>query len=203
METVKGVINIDILQVIEELEAVAVAGTKVPGLRRKVMIDVDRLKKVVEELHTSIPSDIQEAKEILRQKESIINQSQLESRRLRESAMEEADAVIGAARQEQETRVDETEIVRSAQSRAEEIMRKAEEDAQQIAQDAQQRAYRIVDEAEAAATGRRDGADQYARETLFDIEERLSAQLGQVRRGIDALGVTLDRRVPASSTNGS
>ena len=40
-----------------------------------------------------------------------------------------------------------------------------------------------------ASSVRRDGADQYARETLFDLEERLAGLLGQVRKGIDSLGI--------------
>ena len=44
---------------------------------------------------------------------------------------------------------------------------------------------------------RREGADQYAKETLFDLEERLASQLGQVRRGIDTLGLEVDNRVPS------
>ena len=59
------------------------------------------------------------------------------------------------------------------------------------------RAFQILEEAESTGTTRRDGADQYARETLFDLEERLSIQLGQVRRGIDALGLDVDSRVPS------
>ena len=58
-----------------------------------------------------------------------------------------------------------------------------------IVEEAQKRSYRIVDEAEMASSARREGADRYARETLFDLEERLAGLLGQVRKGIDALGI--------------
>jgi vacuolar-type H+-ATPase subunit H len=161
------------------------------------MVDMDRLVQVSEELRSSIPSDIQEAREILRQKESILNQTHLESRRIKEAAEQEAVSLTAAAQQEQETRVDETEIVKSAQSKAEQINQQALQEAQQIVQDAQRRSYRILDEAEAASTTRREGADQYARETLFDLEERLAGLLGQVRKGIDTLGFEVEARVPS------
>ena len=188
---------IDIAQIIEELESVAGAGTRVPGLRKRVMVDSGRLLKVAEELRRSIPSDIQEAVEVIKQKDSIINQAQLEGRRIKESAQQECVSIVEAARREQEARVDETEIVREAMAKAENIAEQAHLDAQQGVQDAQQRAYKIMDEADAAAATRRSGADQYARETLFDIEERLASQLAQVRRGIDSLGVDADVRIPA------
>ena len=168
-----------------------------PGLRGRAMVDLDRLAKLGEELETSIPTDIQEAEEILKQKDSIINQAQLEARRVKEAAEQEGKNLKMHAQQEHEAKVDETEVVRAAQAKAEEVNQQALQDAQQIVQDAQRRAYRIMDEAEAAATTRREGADQYTRETLFNLEERLSEQLGQVRRGIDTLGLEVDARIPA------
>ena len=142
------------------------------------MVDADRLASVGKELRDSIPADIQEATEILKQKDSIVNQAHLEARRVKE-----------AAQQEQASRINQTEIVKAAETKAEEV-------SQQGLQDAQRKAYRIVDEAEADAAVRRDGADQYAKETLFDLEERLANLLGQVRKGIDILGLEVE-------TNGS
>ena len=149
------------------------------------MVDLDRLVSVGEALRDSIPADMQEAREVLKQKDSIINQAHLESRRVKE-----------AAQQEQMSRVNETEIVKAAETKAEEVHQEGLQGAQQTTQEAQRRAYRIADEADTAATARRDGADQYARETLFDLEERLASLLGQVREGIDVLGLEVE-------TNGS
>ena len=53
--------------------------------------------------------------------------------------------------------------------------------------DAQRRAIRMQNESESTATSRREGADQYAREVMFGMEEQLSEILGQIRRGIDTL----------------
>lgn len=188
---------IDIVQIIEELESIASSATKVPGLRRRVMVDVDRLIAVGGELRTSIPSDIQEAREILRQKESILNQTQLEARRIKEAALQEALSTRTSAEEEKQTKVDETEILKVAEAKADQVGQQGAQEAQQIMQDAQRRAYRIIDEAEAASTARREGADQYARETLFNLEERLAGLLGQVRKGIDALGIEVEARIPS------
>ncbi len=188
---------IDIVQVIEEMDSLASSATRVPGFRKRVMVDSDRLETIVSELRVSIPADMQEAREILTQKDSVINQAHLEARRVKESAEHEAQALTTSAREEQATRIDETEIVREAHARAEEITQQAAQEAQEVTQEAQRRAFQIVEAAEAAGTTRRDGSDQYARETLFDLEERLSIQLGQVRRGIDSLGLDVDSRVPS------
>ena len=163
------------------------------------MVDPDRLNKVGEQLRSSVPADIQEAKEVITQKESVVNQAYLEARRIKE----EAEAKVAAARQEQESRIDQTEIMKAAEAKAEETNQNALQEGQEIVQDAQRRAYRIIDEAEAGATTRREGSDQYARETLFELEERLSGLLGQVRRGIDALGLEVEVKIPAGATNGT
>lgn len=161
-------------------------------MRKKVMVDADRLSAVSEQLSKTIPADILEAKEILKQKESILNHTQLEARRIREEAAEEADQIMSAAREEHASKVDETEVLRAANEKADETNQGAMLEAQQIVHEAQRKAFRLIDEAERVAIERREGADRYARETLFDLEERLANTLGQVRRGIDSLGVEVE-----------
>ena len=179
-------------QIVEELQTLVDTGTRVPGFRRKVLIDVDRLDALGEELKTSIPVYIQEAEEVLKQKESILNQAALEAQRIKSSADQEAHAVTSAADETHQSKVGESEVVKASEERADGIKDEAMTEAQQIVQDAQRRAYRMVDEAEATANNRREGADQYAREILFSLEERLAEVLGQVRRGIDALNLEVD-----------
>ena len=87
----------DIVQIVGELESITQSATRVPGLRKRVMVDVDRLTQVTGEIQNSIPSDILEAKEILKQKDSIINQSQLEARRVKDAAEKESLALKAAA----------------------------------------------------------------------------------------------------------
>lgn len=177
------------MQIIQELESISANATRVPGLRNRIMVDSERIAKVTEELHSSIPSDILEAKEILKQKDSIINQTHLEARRIKESAERESLDLRTAAHKEQQAKIGEMEIVKAAEAKSEDVNQQALQDAQQTIQDAQRKAYRIVEETEASSLSRRAGADQYARETLFDLEERLAELIGQVRRGIDALGL--------------
>ena len=165
------------------------------------MVEVERLTALGEELSTSVPADIQEANEVLKQKESIVNQAYLEAQRVKESAGRDASDITTAAQQEHEAKVAEAEVLRVAEEKARQVNDEALQEAQQIVQEAQRQAYRIMDEAESAANSRREGADQYTRETLFNLEERLSELVGQVRRGIDALNAeaeTAEVQVPAA-----
>ena len=189
--------TININEVLEELEVLSKSGTRVPGLRNRVMIDADRLTKVAEEMASAVPADVQEAQEILRQKDSIINQAQLEGRRVRESAEQESQGMLAMAQQKRESLIGDAEVVKAANLEAEEINQKALQEAQKVIQDGQRNAYRLVDDAEVNTSNRREGADQYARETLFELEEHLAGLLGQVRRGIDALGTEVEAKIPA------
>ena len=177
----------DIESIVEQVQEIVENGTRVPGFRGKIMVDSDRILALEEEIRTSVPASIQEAAAIISQKESIINQAYLEAQRMKKSAEEEATSIAVAARDEHEAKVEESEIVVSSQTKAEEIQSGAMTEAQQIVHDAQRKAYRLMSEAESSAGSKGEGADQYAREVLFNLEERVAETLGQIRRGIDSL----------------
>ena len=107
----------EVQHIVEELQALAAAGTRVPGFRRKVLVDIDRLVGLGEELNNAIPADVQEAKEVIKQKESIIKEAGLEAQRIKNSADQVATAVTDAAEEQHQLRVDESEIVRAAENR--------------------------------------------------------------------------------------
>ena len=177
----------DILQVTEELESLVETGIRVPGFGKKVLVDIARLSVLGDELRTAVPADIQEAQEVLKQKDSIIKQAYLEAQRMKDGADQEAREITVAAQQEHHLKVDETEVVKVADAKSQEIKDEAMMESALILQDTQRRAYEVQTEAEAIAGTRRDGADAYAREVLCNLEEQLADSLGQIRRGIDAL----------------
>ena len=50
-------------------------GTRVPGFKNKVMVDIEQMMSYAQGLRTSAPAEVMEAQEVIRQKESIINQA--------------------------------------------------------------------------------------------------------------------------------
>ena len=177
----------NIQQVVEELQSLPASGTRVPGFRHKVLVDIDRVRALGDELQSSVPAYVQEGQEIVKQKDSIINQAYLEAQRIKSAGEQEAAAIVAQAQSERELKIAESEIISVAEARGQEIKEEATVEAHEIIQDARQQAYQILNDAETAANDRRDGADHYAREVLFNLEERMSETLAQVRRGIDAL----------------
>ena len=178
----------DMKNILDDLEASIQSANKVPGIGNKAMVDIKKLKTIYDTLSQSIPEEILEASEVIKQKESIINQAYLEAKRTKEIAQQESASINDKARGEYDQKVSDSEVTRGAELKSEEIISDANEKATGIVQESQTEAGQIVDKAQTEATQRKDGADQYSKEVLFNIEERLSQVLGQVRRGIDALG---------------
>jgi hypothetical protein len=192
---------VDFEQAYGELQQLYSSANRVPGLRRKVMVDADQFSRVIDELRTAMPADIQEAQEIIRQKDSILNQAYLESQRVKSKIEDEVSAQKVASQREHESMVGESAILKVAEVRGEEIREEAQGEAEEVIQNAQRRAYRIITEAEDIASSRREGANQYASEVMFSLEEQLSEILGQIRRGIDTLRPESDARRPAGASN--
>ena len=180
-------------QIADQLRAMAASGTRVPGFRGKVMVDIDGLVRMSDQLGSvDMSDDIREASEVIRMKESILNQAYLEAKRIRTNAEEEVVNLTSQAETEYRTKVGESSVLKRAGEISQEMQEQAGYESQQILQDSQRKAYRIVSEAENVALARRDGADSYAREVLFNLEEQLADILGQVRRGIDALNLEVE-----------
>jgi len=85
--------------------------------------------------------------------------------RMIRAAQEKAQAIVTEATSKHEELVETNEVVRRARTTAETVLREAEERAMKI----------------------RQGADQYAAQVLSELENRLGAALGSVRKGREAL----------------
>ena len=181
---------------LEDLEAMIGKG-RVPGTAR-TFVNLDKISESIDRIKAEMPSQIEEAEGVVRQKDAIIKQAEVESRRIRAYADEEAttirqiaeeqsNALINTSQEKARQMIDETEITRAAKENASSIEADAEKHASNLIAEAETRINNILNEAETSAEQRRKGADNYAREVLFTLEERIADTLGQVRGGIDLL----------------
>ena len=181
---------------LENLEAMIIKG-RVPGTAR-TLVNVEKISALIDEMKGEAPTQMTEAEGVVRQKDAIIKQAELEARRIRAYADEEATTIRQLAEEQSNTllttsqeearkMVQDTEITRVANETAAEIEADAQKRAGKLIDDAENRVNGILNEAETSADQRRKGADNYAREVLFTLEERIADTLGQVRGGIDLL----------------
>lgn len=195
-----------------ELENFVVTG-RVPGTSR-CLINADRFLEELRSIKGGLPDDISDAQRVIRQQESILKQAELEARRIRayadeeattirETAEEKAKATVEAAEQRVNKMLEATEVVKAADTRAEEIIAKAEAAGQQKLAQIDGRIQKIEDEATQEADRRKQGADEYAREVLFNLEESVAEVLGQVRKGIDILDSKNGRASAGAFRNGA
>ena len=95
--------------------------------------------------------------------------------RMIRAAQEKAQAIVTEATSKHEELLETNEIVMRARATAEVVLREAEERARKI----------------------REGADQYAAQTLAELESRLSNALGSVRKGREALTPRTPQTAPS------
>lgn len=196
-----------IYEQLDELEHL-VQGGKVPGTSR-CLVNMDKFATIIKAMRDELPAEIADANTILRQKESIVKQAELEARRIRGYADEEAATIrqmaeeqtssaITSATEKARKMIEQSNVLQTAELRAKDVLGEAEIKANEILAKAKiETKSKIVVAAETEALARRKGADDYAREVLFALEERVAEVLGQVRKGIDVL----DQQT-AESTNG-
>ncbi|MBM3959067.1 MAG: hypothetical protein FJ314_04750 [SAR202 cluster bacterium] len=196
-----------IYEQLDELEHL-IQGGKVPGTSR-CLVNMDRFAAIIKAMRDELPAEIADANTVIRQKESIVKQAELEARRIRGYADEEAATIrqmaeeqtssaINTATEKARKMIEQTNVLQAAELRAKDVLGEAETKANEILAKAKtDTKSKIVGAAEAEALARRKGADDYAREVLFALEERVAEVLGQVRKGIDVL----DQQT-AESTNG-
>ena len=181
---------------LENLETMIVKG-RVPGTAR-TLVNQQKISTLLNEMKKNLPDEITEAEGVVRQKDAIIKQSEIEARRIRAYADEEATTIRQLAEEQSNTllttsqeearkMIQDTEISRKANENAIEIESVANTRAGKLIDDAESRVNTILHDAGISAGERRKGADNYAREVLFTLEERIADTLGQVRGGIDLL----------------
>ena len=182
----------NIHELLSDLNELLESTNKVPGIRNKVFVDYEKLTNFSAKMKTSISDNIEEAEEIVKQKESIIKQAQLESYRIKNASEVEVQELMNAAEMQKKELVQESEIVKSANQEAIRIKNDLQNECEEMKKMAEMESSSMMEQAELFASERKEGANQYAKETLFELEERFSKMLGQVRKGLDSLSEIQD-----------
>ncbi|TAH49943.1 MAG: ATPase [Chloroflexota bacterium] len=110
-------ITIDILYLVDRLEAAVNKGTAVP-FSNKRMIDEDECLDIIDQLRIAVPEEIKQSRRVTQEKDRILAQ-----------AKEEADRIVQMAKEESTRMADMSEVVKTAQARSQAIMAQADLDA--------------------------------------------------------------------------
>jgi vacuolar-type H+-ATPase subunit H len=150
----------DILEHIDKLESMTSQAKRVP-ITGRAMIDAERLEGLIDQMRLAVPRNVQEAQEVLDRREQIINQTMLDARRIRAVAETDARGLV-----------DESELVKLAKKRGDEIVAEAQE-----------RAARLLQAVEVQVRKKQAGADQFAQDSLVQLEEQVLNVLNVIHAG--------------------
>ena len=78
----------EIINVIDKVDALVNTSPKVPATHSR-LVDADKIMELLEQLRLSIPQDVRAAQEVIDRKDAILNQAQLDGRRIRSEAEDE------------------------------------------------------------------------------------------------------------------
>jgi vacuolar-type H+-ATPase subunit H len=124
--------QVDVLYLLDQLEEVLGAGSRVP-LTSRTLVDEPEILDIIDQIRLSIPEEIKAAKRLTEERDQVIADARAEADRI----LREADAQVAE-------RLGEHHLVRSAESRAADIQDRAIEQAAQIRREADAYAHRVL-----------------------------------------------------------
>jgi len=127
-------IAIDILYLVDRMEALLVKGWRVP-VTSKTMIDEDEFLDIIDQMRIAIPEEIKQSKKIVQERERVIAQAQEEAQRIATIAKEDAARLTN-----------EHAVTKATEALAAEIEAKAKASAVQIRQGADTYAAQVLSE---------------------------------------------------------
>lgn len=111
--------NVD--ELLDLMEETLEEGTAVPFSPGKRIVDVDRMRDIIDEVRNNLPEELRESKRIVNDREDIVK-----------TARGEAEQIIKQAEERARGMVSEQEIVRRAQQKAVEILGTAQNQSKEI-----------------------------------------------------------------------
>ena len=111
-------------ELLEQFDEALERGIKITG--KKTVVDIEKLRAVVDEIRLNIPAEIKQAKGIVADRADIIT-----------NAKREADAIIRNAEEKAKAMVAQEEITKLAQERATEIIASAQAKSREMKKAAQ------------------------------------------------------------------
>ena len=112
-------------ELLELMEETLEEGTAVPFSPSKRIVDVDRMRDIIDEVRNNLPDEIRDSKKIVADREQIIKGARAESENIIKQAEERARGLVS-----------DQEITKRAQQRAVEILTAAQQQAKEISRSA-------------------------------------------------------------------
>ncbi len=155
----------EILYLLDQLEEMVGISKRVPFSNR-VMVEEDQFLDLVEQLRIAIPNEVKQAQRVVKDRERIIAEAQMEASRIVETARSRAEYLIS-----------EHGILNEARQRGEELLEQAEE-----------RKKRELGQIDVYAMEQFNRVEQAVQDTLEVIENSIQETLTELHRARNSVG---------------
>lgn len=108
-------------ETLEMMDEMLDKAVNVPLTNKKSLIDVEKMRELIEEIRLNMPKEIKQARDLVNDRKTILN-----------DAKNEASAIVAKAEQRAAALVSQQEIVRHATARANEINAQAQEQTKEL-----------------------------------------------------------------------
>ena len=173
----------DILYLVDRLENLIAGSRKMP-LVHQILIKEGDILNIVDQMRTSIPDEIKQARRIIQEKERILAQAQAD-----------ATTLLTRAREETERAMNREGLLRAAEARSQELVRQAEE-----------QAHTVIKKAGEHSDLLKSDADNYVAETLRNLRDHLasiemdiSRSIISIEKGLESLDLPEEEEVEFES----
>jgi vacuolar-type H+-ATPase subunit H len=167
---------------IQRLEEIILNSFRIPLLGR-TLIDEDKLINQLDLIRINIPDSLEQALEILRQKQQIIHKAQQYGQKMIENAQKRAAQILDETRIIQEAQAQANQIRRQVQQQCDNLERKTFHEVEQFKRKVQQEILQMRQQAILESEEIHNEADNYADATLCRLEKQLSEMLQIVNNG--------------------
>lgn len=163
----------DILYLVDRLENLISSSPRIPLTNQIRIKEVDILN-IVDQMRTTIPDEIKQARRVVQEKERILAQAQAD-----------ASTLLARAREETERAMNREGLLRAAEARSQEMVQLAEENSQAVMRRAEEHNERL-----------KTDADTYVAETLRNLKDHLaniemdiSRSILSIEKGLESLEI--------------
>lgn len=161
----------DILYLVDRLENLVANSKRMPLVNQIILKEADLLT-IIEQMRSSVPGEIKQARRILQEKERILSQAQAE-----------ASALLARTREETERAMTQEGLLQVAEERSQDIIRRANDQAQGLVRRAETHTEQMQIEADTYASE----TLRNLREHLLNVEMEIERTVMSIERGLESL----------------
>ncbi len=146
--------NVELLNIIEVMEDLLDSAMRIPLSNGKCVVDAERFQELLGDMRLNLPTELKQAKNLLTDRKNILY-----------IAKKEAEDTVRLAEERAKKIVDQDELVRQAQAKANEIMTQAQAQSREV----------------------KKAANDFVEQKLADVESSLIQNLNEIRETKKAL----------------